>query len=172
MANTAANVLVGVTGAVYHGATAATGVPTSATGTIGTLIKPVGYISDAGVTQSISTSTTKIKAWQNSDVVRTIQTEHDVTYKFKMLEHNAETALMFYGNGTAASATLTGATLGHELYIFDINDGSATMRLVVPDGQITERGDVTFVNSETVAYEVTVTAYPDTSGNKAYIYKS
>jgi hypothetical protein len=50
-------------------------------------------------------------------------------------------------------------------------DGDVDIRIVIPDGQVTERGDVTYANGEAIGYDVTVTAYPDDSGVKAYIYR-
>jgi hypothetical protein len=53
-----------------------------------------------------------------------------------------------------------------------MEDGSDLIRIVVPDGQVVERGDVVYKNDTPIGYQVTVTAYPDASGVKAYIYQS
>lgn len=169
MANTASAVLVGVTGVVYHGATTAT-APTNATGTAASGFTALGYIDDSGITESPSVSTNKIKAWQNGDIVRVVQTEHDVTYKFSAIETNDKTVALYYGNGTAASGVVNGTALANGSWIFDVVDGSHTKRIYLPLAQITDRDPIKYVNGDPFAYGFTVTAYPDASGNKAYYW--
>ncbi len=171
MANAASAVFVGISGVVYHAplSTAASAVPSAASGTPNAAFKAVGYVDDKGLTETPNTSTNKVKAW-NGDIVRVIQTEHDVTYKFNMLETNAETAAMYFGNGTAASGVVNSTVLANEMYLFDVADGTKVERIYVPNGQVTDRGPRVFVNSDAVSYAMTVTAFPDASGNKAYRY--
>ena len=73
MALVADNVRVAVTGGVYVGAIG-TATPANATAPVDAKLKDLGYISEDGVTQSIDSDTSEIKAWQNGDVVRVIQT--------------------------------------------------------------------------------------------------
>jgi hypothetical protein len=54
--------------------------------------------------------------------------------------------------------------------VFEILDGLRTGRVVLPDAQVTARGDVSYVDTDAVSYPVTLTAYPDANGVKAYIY--
>lgn len=169
MAETAANVRVGVNGAVYHAPTNTT-LPTTATATRNVAFKHVGYVSEEGVKETQATETNQIKAW-GGDVVRKIQTSHDVTYQFTMLETNDETAAVFYGDGnTAASVEITGDQLGRESYVLEVLDGDHTIRIVIPDGQVTERGEIQYVSTDAVKYSVTITCYPDANGVKAYKY--
>lgn len=172
---TAANVTVGVTGRVYY-APAGTAVPTSVNGALNAAFKDVGYVTEDGVTTSVSTDTNEIKAWQNGDTVRRVQTAHDYTVSFAMLETNENTLGLFYGNYVAGGAgangvvSITGAQPFRGAFVIDVVDGLDLIRIVVPDGQITEPGDVSYVNGDAVTYPVTLTAYPNAAGTKATLY--
>jgi hypothetical protein len=170
---TADNVRVAVTGAIYYAPTG-TALPTSATAALNAafLANDLGYISEDGITQSISEDITDIKAWQNAAVVRKIQTGHDVTYQFGMLETASDPLALFYGNFAGGVAEIDGGSLPRMSFIIQVDDGGNQIRIVIPDGQVTERGDITYANADAVIYDVTLTAFPDGSGNKAYIYFS
>jgi hypothetical protein len=171
---TAANVRVGstdYTGGVFSAPTGTT-LPTTATGSLAGAFTTgnVGLISDGGVTQSIGNSTTDIKAWHNNDTVRTIQTDSTVTYQFEMIETNAVTLGLYYGTGDASSFTITGGQGSRKSFVIQVIDETSVIRIVIPDGQITARGDTVFSGTDILRYPITITAYPDASGNKAYGY--
>jgi len=183
MANSAANVVAGVplaTGGVLIGALSAA-APTTASSAIAAFAA-AGYIGEDGVTETNERNTDKIRAW-GGDTVKVVQTEHNVSYKFTFLETlNTDVLKAVYGDAnvttTAATAStgtlqkvlINGASLPHKSYVFEVKDGAAKIRIYVPDGQITEVGDVTYSDSEVVGYEVTVECFADSSGNKAYKY--
>jgi len=176
MSTTAANVRVAVTGAVYN-APLATPLPSTAIVALNAafLAREIGYLTEDGITQAINEDSSDIKAWQNADIVRKIRTSQDLTYAFAMLETSPLTLETYYGNYTAATADsgvaqITGAALGHKAWVLHVIDGLARIRLVVPDGEITERGETVMVNGEALSYPITITAYPDASGVKAYVY--
>lgn len=166
----AENVRVGVTGTVNMGTSGAT-LPTTTVAAL-TNFTDVGYISEDGVTQAINADVNDIKAWQNGDTVRKVQTSHDLTYHFVMLETNTETLEAYYGPDNLAGGVveITGDQLPRLPWVLDVIDGDEVVRIVIPDGQITERGDVAFKNDDATGYEVTLTAYPDDNGVKAYQY--
>lgn len=183
---TAANVLVGkplasggILTADVDDATAT--LPTDASTALPAAFKGSGYASSDGVTQTIGTDTTEIKAW-GGDLVRTVQTSHKLTYKVKIIETTTTNLGLYYGDDnvteTAASAThglqrtvLVNATeLPHKKWVVAVKDGANTIRIAIPDGQITDRGDITYKDDEAIAYEATITCYADASGNKAYLY--
>lgn len=74
------------------------------------------------------------------------------------------------GAGTRHKVSLNATTLPRRSYVFEVKDGNAKIRIYVPEGQITEVGDVTYSDAEVVGYEVTVSTFPDANGNKAYKY--
>ena len=180
MANTAANVVAGTplaTGGILIGSLTAS-APTTAVSTL-TGFSAAGYIGEDGITEANERSTDRIRAW-GGDTVKVVQTEHNVTYQFTFLETlNADVLKAVYGEGnvtTTAATPTTGtlhevavnaATLPHKSYVFEVKDGTAKIRIYVPDGQITEVGEITYSDSEVVGYQVTVEAFADPDGNKA-----
>lgn len=166
MANVATNVRVGVTGTIWNAVTG-TALPGDALTAPNVAFDDLGYVSDDGVTQTIDTSTTDIVAW-GGDTVRTIQTEHSVSYTFTLIETKAEVLALYYSDtaATSALATITAAQATRGAWIIDVVDGDQAIRLEMSDAQITDKGDVTYATAEAIGYEVTITAYPDGSGTK------
>lgn len=180
MANTAANIVAGTplaTGGILIGSLTAA-APTTATSTL-TGFSAAGYIGEDGITEGNERSTDRIRAW-GGDTVKVVQTEHNVTYQFTFLETlNADVLKAVYGEDnvttTAATATtgtlhevaVNAATLPHKSYVFEVKDGDAKIRIYVPDGQITEVGEITYSDSEVVGYQVTVEAFANADGKKA-----
>lgn len=162
-------VRVAVTGGAFVSLDNSGTVPTSASAAVSVDFDEVGYIGEDGVTQTIGTDTTDIRAWQNGDLVRRVQTSHDVSYGFTMLETNPVALEAYYGNYAAGKVEITGDQLPRVPWVFDVFDGDEKIRIAIPSGQITERGDVQYVNGNAIAYPVTVTAYP-VNGVKATLY--
>lgn len=175
MTQVAGNVRVGVTGGIYV-APAATALPTTPSAALDGAFTEVGYLNEDGVTESQGTETNDIRAWQNGDVVRKVQTSHDLTYAFTLLETNPTSLELFYGNyddgGGAGPAVveITGEQPDHNSYVLQVIDGDDLIRIVIPDGQVTERGDVVYQNGDAITRPVTITCFPDADGVKAYQY--
>jgi hypothetical protein len=171
MALTAENVVVGITGKVYVGATSAT-APTASTSTL-TGFTELGYVSADGVEFTTDKSTNQIRAWQNSDLVREVVTEGTVTYKFMLLETNEDVIEAYFGatmvNGKVQLNPV--ATGGRKSFVIDVVDGAKAIRHYVPAGEILSVEAQTFVNGEAVVYGVTVTAYAS-GGRTADIFFS
>lgn len=172
----AENVVVGVTGAIYI-ADVGTTLPTQATGTPNVAFEELGYVSDAGIQENpATTSTTNIKAWQNGVVVRKVQTEHDTTYVFSLIESTPGSLEAFYGNYDDGLVEINAAIMPKKAWVIDIDDGASRVRHVIPNAQITQRGAVSFVNGGAAMYPITLTAYedPDYAGaldTPAKVYK-
>jgi hypothetical protein len=168
---TASNVEVGTTGGMYVAPEGST-LPTNTSTALNAAFEEVGYISEDGVSQSIGEDITDLKAWQNGDVVRKIQTSHDLTYQFTMIETSDVTLDTYYGNYAGGAVQITGEQLPHKSWVLVVEDGDDVIRVAIPDGQITERGDVVYQNGDAIGYPVTITCFPDDSGVKAYMYVS
>lgn len=176
MSNTA-NIVAGkplATGGVLIGPVG-TVAPTDATTALNAAFKSAGYIGEDGLTESADRSTEKVKAW-GGDVVKVLQTDFSTTYKFTFLETlNSDVLKAVYGdqNVTVTAATSTKGTLHavkvnadvlpHKAFVFEVKDGEAKIRIHVPDGQITEVGEITYNDGEVIGYEVTVEAYRDST---------
>jgi hypothetical protein len=171
MANTADNVVVGVTGSVYVGPTTAT-APTSSTATL-TGFTDLGYVSSDGVTFTTDKSTTQIRAWQNADLVRESITEGTVTYGFTLLETTQDAIEAYFGG------TLTGGKIevnpvntgGRKSFVIDVIDGAKAIRHYVPSGEILSVEAQQIQNGEAVGYGLTVTAYAS-AGRVADVFYS
>lgn len=138
--------------------------------------KPVGYISQDGVTKTVDRSTEKIKDW-DGDTVKVLITDHSVTIKFTAMEAaNADLLKAVYGekNVTAAEdgkiKTVDNADeLPHYSWQWDIKgDENSKIRLFAPDAQVTNVGDVAFVRSDVIKYELELECFNDDSNVKFY----
>lgn len=166
MALNSANVLVATTGAVYFMPTGTT-APTTALTALPGAARNAGYISEDGVTEAYEEDTTEIKAWQNGTVVRTITSSSASTLHFKIIETNKNSLELFHkgdtvvtDGGTGFKIDVTAPVSERRSFILDVLDGSKHVRLYVPSGEVTERGEVNYVNTDAVGYEVTITCYP------------
>lgn len=184
MANDVSKIIAGTplaTGGVLI-APLATAVPTNSSTAPNVAFVSAGYVGEDGLTESGARSTDKKREW-GGRTIKVLQTDFSLTYQFTFLESRQTTVLeTVYGDdnvtvtaGTPTTGTLhaiakNATVLPHKAFIFEMKDGDVRTRVVVPDGQITEVGDITWSNSELVQYQVTVEAFPDASGNNAYEY--
>jgi hypothetical protein len=165
MALDSGNVRVGVSGEVSVGAlnaTAPTGTASALTGFAG-----LGYVSEDGVTETRDRSSDNIKAWQNGATVRTVITDSGLTYAFTLLETNVATIELAYGTEVTQTVTeghflvIPSNTGGRKSFVLDVIDGAELLRTYIPDGEVTEVGDIVYASGEPIGYEVTITAYAD-----------
>jgi len=159
MALNADNVVVGITGKVYVGATSAT-APTDYSSTL-TGFTDLGYVSADGVTFTVDKSTNQIRAWQNADLVREVVTEGTATYSFMLLETTQDAVEAYFG-GTLVGDKIElnpTATGGKKSFVIDIVDGADVIRHYIPSGEIMSVEAQTIQNGEALGYGMTVTAY-------------
>ena len=175
----AANVTTGkrrTDGGIYF-APAGTTLPTNATTTLATAFKNLGYVSEDGVTNSLSKDVTEIKEW-GGDTVDTVLTAQTDTFQFTLIESlNTDTLKAVYGdaNVTESSGAITVTVKADEapsgVWVIDmIQKGNKLKRIVIPNVKVSELGDVVYKADEAVGYDVTVAANLDSSGNTHYEY--
>ena len=173
-----------VTGAIKH-APLGTAIPTLAD------IKKAGvtlnqafagdeYVSEDGLTLTPSRSTTDIKDWSGA-TVRKVLESFDGTLAWTMISTNAGALSIAFGSehitsnaagtdhGAQVQAALGAYMPEEQAWVFLMKDGDARIVIAVPDGQITEVGEVTFASNAAVGWNVTLSCYPDSSGNSIYI---
>lgn len=176
---TASNVLVGVPDKASGGVYMSNAPLDAASYPISTLedtlpgdMTPSGFISEDGVTESNESDTERIRAW-GGDTVRIVQTEHTVTYSLTFLESSPVILKAVYGEDNVVEADgritvkVNSDVLEHRSWAFEMKDGDSRIRIFVPDGQITSRGEITYTHSGAIQYEVTIEAFPDVNGDKA-----
>lgn len=175
MATDSSNVRVAVTGAVSVGLTSAT-APTG-TAAVLTGFDDLGLVGEDGVTESRDRTTNSIKAWQNGATVRTVVTDGELTYNFTLLETKIETVETYYGATVTDAATegdfviVPTATGGRKSFVIDVVDGAELERVYIPEGEVTAVGDKVYANGSPIGYEVTITAYDNsTIGGSAQVW--
>lgn len=181
MANRAEEVLVGipdVAGGVLVSATplAVASYPADAAAAVPTGMVAVGFVSEDGVTESVSRNVEKVKAW-GGHTVRTVQQDYETTYSFSFLQFkNGDVLKAVYGadNVTGTDGTFTvkknAKVLERRSWLFEMEDGDTKIRLFVPNGQITEVGDVSYNHQNAIMLEVTIEAFPDENGDTAFLF--
>ncbi len=158
-----------------------TALPTDATTALDAAFVSGGYVSENGLSLTPEYSTTDIREW-NGNLVRRLKESFDGTLGWEMLQTDAESMRTAFGDDsvTVTEADRTHGTrmaiqLGKDLperasWAFNMKDGDARTRIVVPDGQITTVGEVSFTSSAAVVWPVTLSTYPDENGVSIYIY--
>lgn len=167
-----------VGGAVFRAAKGST-IPTSAVTELSSDYKCLGYCSEDGLSNANDSSSDKIAAW-GGDVVLNMVTAGTDTFKLTLIESiNTEVLKTVHGNDNvtvdATSGDITVAVNGGSgeeyVYVFDlILKNNVLKRIVVPCATVSEVGEVVYKDNEAVAYEVTLTAINDSSGNSHYEY--
>ena len=180
MANTATNVSVGkpaVTGGIYR-APLGTTLPTDASTSLAGTYKSLGYVAQGGVTNSNTLECDDYRAW-GGDVVLSYQTEKTDKFSFGLIEVlNKDVLETVHGTSnvsgtlsTGISVTVNAKDLTEYVYVIELAlRGGAIKRIVIPDGKISEIGDVVYEDEEAISYPLTITAQADASGNTHYEY--
>lgn len=172
---------IAVTGGVLAGPLGST-VPTTASAAIDAAIKPLGYVSEDGLEPQGERTVNAIKDW-NADIIAQLQTEHSVRFGLTLYaawDEDVLAEVFGAGNLTVTPATPTtgklitvtetGSVLPNRVWIFDMKTGDKKLRIVLPNAKVSETTERAFVAGELAGFQVTVEAFKDDAGIKAYRY--
>lgn len=168
------------TGAVLD-APVGTKLPTSATEELDKAFTSSGYISEDGLALKTDRSTNDIKDW-SGNVVRKLLDSFDGTLTWSELEMSYESLCHAFGtdavkkegattdHGARVTLAINSAMPPMRSWCFRMKDGDAKILIVVPKGQVTSVDEIDFVSSDAVKLPITLSCYPDESGNSVYVY--
>lgn len=166
-------------GLVWMAATGST-APTDATTALAAAWRNMGGQTEAGVTIKQSTSTTKKKFYGSPAVQRTLITDQEYIVDAIFAEVNARSMEVFWRKAlnsitpavTTGAFSVTAGTYVRQLYalVVDMVDGTNRIRYYLPSVECTSQGDQKIANSQTLEFPVSLSAYPDVSGNAIYTY--
>lgn len=140
---------------------------------------PLGGISDDGLVYGFDEDNQDFTPWGQTSPWRTIVTKSVRTFKMTLWETSRITvqSIMYripvgdltpdVGGLTSYSETAS-PTPDRRAWWFLVVDGDVKKGFYVPSGEVSDRSDVTFKQDEMSGYEITITAYPDDSGNTVY----
>lgn len=176
MVNDKSKVTVGkpkTTGAIFF-APKGTTVPTSCSSELAAAFVCLGYATEDGL--SIGNETNSIKAWGGEDVLGTKKEN----FSFSAMQNLDPDVLgVVYGQDNVTIDENTGeisvkstAEFGQSgVWVYDtIMTGNRAKRIVVPDGSVSEIGDITYKDNEAVVFPLTISANPDAAGACHYEY--
>lgn len=166
-----------VGGSIYS-APLGTKLPESAMEDLDQDFKNLGYVSEDGVQNENSPESETIKAW-GGDTVLVVQSDKPDTFTYKLIEIlNTDVLKEVYGQDNVTGDLDTGITItanstpleSHAVVIDMILKGGIIKRIVIPNGSVTEIGEIAYTDEEAVGYETTLQAIPDEKGNTHYEY--
>lgn len=170
-----------VAGALFS-APSGTTLPTNATTALAGTYKNLGYIGEDGIQPARDVSVDEVKD-MNGAVLRRVQTEFSKSVEVPMLQvTNEDLNKLIFGTanvtvtaaGGGASRKIAivdkGEVSGLGVIVAETRDGLARDRRVWPVAQVTSMEEGPLVGSAVQSYTITISAYPDASGNFEYHY--
>lgn len=165
-------------GAVFR-APSGTALPTDANTALAEAYKELGYVSEDGVTNNNSPDSDTIKAWGGQTVLVVVNEKTDEWTLTFLESGNIDVLKTVYGdanvtvNDTTGMITVTANAdqLPEAVYVIDMRlNGGGLKRVVIPNGSISEIGEIVYKDDEPIGYEVTLQALPTEAGTNHIEY--
>jgi hypothetical protein len=153
-----------------------TALPTDPTTALNAAFDEVGAISSDGITEAVEQDVTDIFIWQKNALARRIKGNYVKTFQFAAAETNLTTLGVQYPGSTVlqtaygVSVAETPPTTDIRSWVLHGLDGDREVRIVIPLGEVTERGEVVWSSENITVYQWTLSCYVDSSGNVLYRY--
>ena len=165
-----------VAGAIYR-APIGTALPTDASSELNSAFVELGFVSEDGVTNNNTPDSDKVQAWGGATVL-VLQTEKTDEWTMTLIESlNPEVLKTVYGNSKVTvsenliTVQATADQLDDQSYVIDMMmKGGALKRVVIPNGSLSEVGEIVYKDNDPIGYEITLNALPDTNGVTHYEY--
>ncbi|MFI8942764.1 phage tail protein [Streptomyces syringium] len=140
--------------------------------------EPLGAVSDDGLTYGFDEDSQEFTPWGLTSPFRTQITKSVRTFKMTLWEtarvavqsvmYRIPAADLTPVSGKTSFAETASPTPDRRAWWFVVLDGDSARGFYVPEGEVSDRSDVSFKQNEMSGYEITITAYPDASGNTVY----
>lgn len=166
---------------VFFRAALGTTLPTDSTTDLETvaagMYKDHGFLGEEGLVVTEARDNKDHKAFGGATVATT-QDSYDWSVKVILLEDgNVEVLKTTFGasNVAVGSGVITvkhnKLRLPRSVFVMDtVGDNGRLKRQVIPIGQVVSVGDITYVHTDLVKYELTIKAYENTSGDNVLEY--
>ncbi|WP_031189809.1 MULTISPECIES: hypothetical protein [Streptomyces] len=140
--------------------------------------EPLGAISDDGLTYGFDEDSQEFTPWGLTSPFRTQITKSVRTFGLTLWETSrvAVQSIMYRipaaelepVGGITSFAETASPEPDRRAWWFLVIDGDSARGFYVPQGEVSDRSDVSFKQDEMSGYEITITAYPDSAGNTVY----
>lgn len=157
-------------GGAIASAAMGTALPTDCATPLDPAFVRLGYVSEDGLTDSVEKDTEDIKDW-GGDTVATVVTSRKESFKLTFIQsldidvlkevYGQDNVKQEAGKGKPIIVAHNGKEMPNRTFVVEmIMAGGYIKRIVIPDGQVTEVGDVVYKAGEAVGYETTITTFP------------
>uniref|UniRef100_UPI003F497C65 phage tail tube protein n=1 Tax=Nocardia suismassiliense TaxID=2077092 RepID=UPI003F497C65 len=160
-----------------------TTLPTTAAANPNAAFKALGYVSEDGLESQGERTVESVKDW-NADIIAQLQTEHSVRWGLTLYAYwDADVLTEVFGAGdnvvvtgptptagTLIKVTETGAVLPKRAWILDMKHEAKKLRIVLPNAKISQVSENAYAAGNLLGFQITIEAFPDSTGAKAYRY--
>jgi hypothetical protein len=152
-------------------------LPTDATTALNaSVFKELGALSDEGITETAEQDFEDIFMWQGNSLAASIPGQYVKSFAVSCLEQNAQTLGIYFGGSTltqqAWGVSIAEKAPGRDVRAWVLHgiDGTRLYRIVVPLGQVTEKGETVWSSTGVSTTSFVIKAFPDASNNFSYRY--